>query len=53
MKDEISKRSSGRIFEKLLEFWNNDTAREEEKSNRILETKNIWLKNYEEKYRYL
>ena len=50
MKDEISKRSSGRIYEKLVEFWYNDTAREEKKSNRILETNNIWLKNNEEKY---
>ena len=50
MKDEISKNSSGRIYEKLIEFWTNDTTREEEKSNKILETKKIWLKNYEENY---
>ena len=50
MRDEISKRSNGKVREKLLQLWELDTAREEEKSKRILETKNQWLQNYEQNY---
>ncbi|VDI57593.1 Hypothetical predicted protein [Mytilus galloprovincialis] len=46
----MKKRSSGKIQEKLLELWQADTQREQEKSERILESKNEWFDKYEENY---
>ncbi|VDH91710.1 Hypothetical predicted protein, partial [Mytilus galloprovincialis] len=50
IQDEMKKRSSGKIQEKLLELWQADTQREQEKSERILESKNEWFDKYEENY---
>ena len=50
MKEEINKKSTGKIKEKLLQFWTNEVKREEEKSRRILDTKKAWLDEYERNY---
>lgn len=50
MYDELNKRSNGNIRKKLIELWNNDVTREEEKSKKILESKTAWLEQYESNY---
>jgi hypothetical protein len=46
----INRECNGRIREKLLDLWRQDTKREEEKSHDVLQSKIAWLLNYESKY---